>query len=472
MMSKKDNQKPSIKKDTTTDFFLNFINRQKSENKKSDKQPTIKPNEELLNVKDKSFEFVYKSVNSLNLFLDRMLQSNLSMKILSFIIAIVLLFTINGNINNIFSTPNGGDYIYDVKISVRGLQDDYDVVGLPETVDVALVGPSIDIYAAKLSKNYKIIADFSSLGEGDHTIELKSEGFPTNLQVMIVPQTVSVKITQKYTETFELGYDFINEDKMDNKYSVSVESMEHQQVEIRGSRDVIGKINSVKANIDLSEINESFEQDAKIYAYDRSGKKLDVEIIPDSVHVQCDVSSYSKEVPIVPKYVGQFESGYGLKEVTLSKDKVRIYGKEELLNSVNSVNVIIDISGLSGDKTYEKLPITEMEKINRLSFDTVDVSVKVSPAVKKIITDIPINIINNTHDYRVVFANEVDKVSIEVEGVEELLNNVSANDFNATINIENLKSGTNTVKVDLNTNKSYLSYKLLSPEKIKITLKK
>lgn len=97
-----------------------------------------------------------------------MLQSNLSMKILSFIIAIVLLFTINGNINNIFSTPNGGDYIYDVKISVRGLQDDYDVVGLPETVNVALVGPSLDIYSAKIAKNYKIIADFSSLGEGDH----------------------------------------------------------------------------------------------------------------------------------------------------------------------------------------------------------------------------------------------------------------------------------------------------------------
>lgn len=362
MMSKKDNQKPSIKKDTTTDFFLNFINRQKSENKKSEKQSSIKPNEELLNVKNKSFEFIYKAVNSLNLFLDRMLQSNLSMKILSFIIAIVLLFTINGNINNIFSTPNGGDYIYDVKISVRGLQDDYDVVGLPETVNVALVGPSLDIYTAKISKNYKIIADFSSLGEGDHTIELKSEGFPTNLQVMIVPQTVNVKITQKYTETFELGYDFINEDKIDSKYSVSVESMEHQQVEIRGSQDIIGKINTVKANIDLSGINKSFEQDAKIYAYDRSGKKLDVEIIPDSVHVQCDVSSYSKEVSIVPEYVGRFENGYGLKEITLSKDKVRIYGKEELLNSINSVYVMIDISGLSGDKTYEKLPIAGIEK--------------------------------------------------------------------------------------------------------------
>ena len=42
---------------------------------------------------------------------------------------------------------------------------------------------------------------------------------------MIVPQTVTVKITQKVTKTFELGYKFSNEDSMDSKYSVSVESI-------------------------------------------------------------------------------------------------------------------------------------------------------------------------------------------------------------------------------------------------------
>ena len=140
-MSKKDNQKPSIKKDSTTDFFLNFITRQKSENKKNDKPVVTKINEDSFSVKDKAFGIIYKTVNSLNVFLDRMLQSNLSMKILSFIMAVVLLFTINGSINNIFSTPNGGDYINDVNIDVQGLQDDYDVVGLPSTVNVALVGP-------------------------------------------------------------------------------------------------------------------------------------------------------------------------------------------------------------------------------------------------------------------------------------------------------------------------------------------
>lgn len=471
-MSKRDNQKPSIKKDSTTDFFLNFITRQKSENKKNDKPMVIKANDDSFNVKDKAFGILYKTVNSLNVFLDRMLQSNLSMKILSFIMAVVLLFTINGSINNIFSTPNGGDYINDVKIDVQGLQDDYDIVGLPATVNVALVGPSLEIYTAKIAKDYKVIADFAGLGEGDHSIELKSEGFPSNLQVMIVPQTVNVKITQKVTKTFELGYNFINENEMDNKYSVSVEAMEHQQVEVRGSQDTIGKINAVRAAIDLKDIKDDFEQRAKIYAYDRSGKKLDVEIIPNTVKIQCDVSSYSKEVSIVPQYTGQFESGFGLESITLSKDKVRIYGKEELLNSINSVYVTIDISGLSSDKSYSKLLISGIEKINKLSFDTVDAALRVSPAVKKTITDIPVNIINNENNYQVTFANGQDKVSIEVEGVEAKLNDVSINDFNAIINLEDLKSGINTVKVDLTSNKGYLSYKLVSPEKITITLRK
>ncbi len=471
-MSKRDNQKPSIKKDSTTDFFLNFITRQKSENKKNDKPMVIKANDDSFNVKDKAFGILYKTVNSLNVFLDRMLQSNLSMKILSFIMAVVLLFTINGSINNIFSTPNGGDYINDVKIDVQGLQDDYDIVGLPATVNVALVGPSLEIYTAKIAKDYKVIADFAGLGEGDHSIELKSEGFPSNLQVMIVPQTVNVKITQKVTKTFELGYNFINENEMDNKYSVSVEAMEHQQVEVRGSQDTIGKINAVRAAIDLKDVKDDFEQRAKIYAYDRSGKKLDVEIIPNTVKIQCDVSSYSKEVSIVPQYTGQFESGFGLESITLSKDKVRIYGKEELLNSINSVYVTIDISGLSSDKSYSKLLISGIEKINKLSFDTVDAALRVSPAVKKTITDIPVNIINNENNYQVTFANGQDKVSIEVEGVEAKLNDVSINDFNAIINLEDLKSGINTVKVDLTSNKGYLSYKLVSPEKITITLRK
>ena len=118
------------------------------------------------------------------------------------------------------------------------------------------------------------------------------------------------------------------------------------------------------------------------------------------------------------------------------------------------------------------MPISKIDKINKFAFDTVDASIRVSPAIKKVVTDVPINIVNNEGNYRVIFTNGQEKVSIEVEGVAEKLDSVSASDFVASINLEDLKIGSNTVKVDLDTNKGYLSYKLVSPEKITVTLKK
>lgn len=474
LMPKNDNQRNPIKKDSTTDFFLNFITRQKSEQQKQKEEESVtsKVVDDTFKVRDKAFELFYNMINSLNLFLDRMLQSNLSVKFLSFVMAVVLLFTITGGIDNIFSTPNGGDYLYDVPIRSEGLQNDYDIVGLPETVNVALVGPSMDIYTTKLSKNYRVVADFSTLGEGEHTIELQGEDFPKDLQVMIVPQTVTVKITQKVTKTFELGYQFSNTDQMDSKYSVSVEAMEHKEVEIRGSQDNIDKINSVKAVINLKGITEDFEQDAKINAYDRSGEKVDVEIIPSTVKVDCAVSSYSKEVPIVPSYTGDFASGYGLERINLGKDKVRIYGKEELLNSIDSVGVTIDIDGVSSDKSYSKLALTGTENINKLEFETIDASIRVSQATTKVIEGIPINIVNNTGGYQVNFAQGQDTASVEVSGVQSVLDTLTVNDFNISIDLENLKTGTNTVKVDVVIDKGYLTGRLVSPERITVTLRK
>ena len=65
------------------------------------------------------------------------------------------------------------------------------------------------------------------------------------------------------TRTFDLGYRFINEDKIDSKYSVSVNSLEHDKVEVRGSQDNIDKIYSVDAVIDLKGITDSFSQKCK-----------------------------------------------------------------------------------------------------------------------------------------------------------------------------------------------------------------
>lgn len=149
-------------RDSTTDFFLNFISTEKEKPKTEEKHITPQSINDEIDLRGRAFvNGAIKVMNFINSTLDRMLQSGLSLKILSFILATILLFTVNGgNFENLFSTPNSGDYIQQVPVKIENLQDDFVVAGMPETVSVGLVGPSIDIYNAKLMKIMKYMLIF------------------------------------------------------------------------------------------------------------------------------------------------------------------------------------------------------------------------------------------------------------------------------------------------------------------------
>lgn len=140
MMSKKDQEH----RDSTTDFFLKFISKEKENSEKpEEKHLTTQMINAEIDSKGESFvNGAIKVMNFINSTLDKMLQSGLSLKILSFILATILLFTVNGgNFESIFSTPNSGDYIQSVPVKIENLQDDFVVAGMPETVSIGLVGP-------------------------------------------------------------------------------------------------------------------------------------------------------------------------------------------------------------------------------------------------------------------------------------------------------------------------------------------
>lgn len=469
-MSKKDNQH----RDSTTDFFLKFITKEKTEDKKDNKKEEGHRgiSEEFISPKEKLIKGLFKLVNLVNSTLDKMLQSTLSIKILSFVLAVILLFTVSGgSFDSVLSTPNGGDYIKDVPVKIEGLQDDYDVVGMPESVSVALIGPSIDIYTTKLSRNYEVYVDLSGLGEGEQTVELKYRNIPSSLEVMIVPQTVTVTITRKVTKTFDLSYQFINEDQMDKKYSVSVDSIEHNEVEIRGSQDNIDKVYSVKALIDLSGIDDSFSQECTVKAYDRSGKALNVEIIPSTVEVDCSVSSYSKTVPLVPEYTGTLASGFGIEQVEFSETEVKIYGNESKLKNISNVKVQIDIQDLAASRTFKDLKLVKEDGINKMSFDKVDGEVTVTTAISKTISDIPITIKNNDKDYQVRL-NDEDKATITFEGAQSVIENLKPEDVSVYVDVKNLKIGRHTAPLVVELDNKSIHYTIDSANEMNITIKK
>lgn len=471
-MSKKNGHK-----DSTTDFFLKFITRQKEDIEKGEeKHKDINDNIEVEenSSRDKAVITLLKGVNNLNILLDKMLFSKISIKILSFVMTVLLVFVINGgSLESVLSSPTGGERLNNVPILIEGLSSQFEVSGISESVDVMLIGPTFDIYTTRVSNDYEVYIDLTNFVEGEYEVELKYRNFSPKLDVFITPERVTIKISPKVTETFTLGYQFINEDALDDEQSVAVTKMEHQEVEIRGSQDIMDTIFSVDAIIDLqktAKVDGLFEQEAEIFAFDRSGEEVAVEIIPKTVTVECQISSYSQEVALVPNIVGYLQEGFSVANIELEESKVRIYGDEDRIKNIESLPVNIDVSGYSDSQIRRNVAIEKMEGINKISISEILVIVDISNTGTKVLDNIPITVLNNKQDFNVVFNIGEDMANIDVTGATAILDNIDATDFKVTIDLDGLEEGQNLVYVNILATNYLLDYELISKDRLIITL--
>lgn len=450
--------------DSTTDFFFKIMQKEKEKN---NKENIAKEN---LNItKAKTINKVGHFYNYINQTLDRILASKVSVLSLALVMAVFLFISVEGNSQ---MSTTSGTTIDNIPVKVEGLNDDLELTGVPEKVQVGLIGPSVDIYQARIVGNYEVYLEVNDLQVGEHTLKLKTRNFPDTLTVMVVPDTLKIKLSQKETETFELGYRFFNEDQLDSKYSVSVDEMSIHNVTIRASQETLKKIDSVEACVDVANQTEAFEQDAKIKAFDTNGEEMNVDISPTTVHVKCNVASYSKTVPIKANFIGTIPTGYQIANYSLSQTEVTIYGQEKDINGIQEVNVDIDVSDLKTSQTLTNIELKKVTGINKFSKNTVDVSIEVEKVITKKFDHIPIKVLNNTENYSVSFAGESQFASVSITGSEAKMNTLTADNIQATIDIDGLKVGTRHVNVGVAVDDDKLKIELLSSSKITINIER
>lgn len=452
-------------KDTTTDFFLKIIEKEKDQTSK-DTSSKESVNEKKVKAIDTGARFY----NYMNQLLDKILSSKVSITILSFVMAAVLFYSVSGK--DILTSPTSGATLENVPVYVENLDDSLEASGIPESVSVVLVGPSLDIYKTNFSRDYQVYLDLQDLDEGDYVLNLRTRNFPESLQVVSIPSSIKVTLAKKVTRTFDLGYRFINEDQLDSKYSVSVNQMDLDTVELRASEETLSRVETVEACIDVSDKTEDFEQNARIRAYDSNGEELNVEMSPESVHVTCQVSSYNKTVPIHVNFVGNLPTGYQVSQYTLSQSEVTIFGLEEQLNEIQQVEVDVDITDLKSSTTMTNLALKKIAGINKFSQDAIDVSVEIEKVITKKFDNIPIKVLNNSRDYKVSFAGQGQNASVSVTGTEDKINTLKVDNIQATIDIDGLDVGTHQVNVKIAGDDETLTMKLLSSSKVTINIER
>lgn len=328
---------------------------------------------------DRAESFMVRSLNYISDLFDKVLFNQRFSKLVAICIAAILVMVVTtGEDSNIFTSGlESAAELNNITVTTNVSDSVYEVSGLPESVTVTITGDTNDVQGVSTNRSgLAVMADLSNLDEGTHQVKLNPVNFSSKVDVIVEPSTAIVTIKKKISRSFNLGYDFINENKLESIYVLDEPELSESEVIVRASEDTMDQISFVKALIDVNGVKDDFEQDAIIVAYNQKGEKMDVEIIPEVVSVKVKVTSPHKEVPISIIPSGELADGKAIESYSLDNETVVIYGKQNVLDSIDSLNVTVSVDGISKD-TKITTPIVLPSGVKTSSISKLTISFEV-----------------------------------------------------------------------------------------------
>ena len=394
---------------------------------------------------------------------------------ISLFLSILLFIVIDQKI--IVFNDNTAEVLKNQNVDVIYNEEAYVIEGLPETVDITLIGSKTDLYIAKQSSSQKVTVDLSGLKPGTHKVNITYSQNAGNIEYMVNPSVATVIISPKVSETRTLSVDLINKDKLDSTLTIKNINYDTDKVVIKGSEKTIEKVAIVKALVNINdiitqEVGTTSIKDVPLVAYDEVGNVVDVEIVPQKIDVELEITSPSKELPIkiIPK--GELSFGQAISSMSSSETKVTVYGDEEVLSNLTYIPVEIDVTGLKENKEY-KVELNKPVGVNSLSINNLTINVSLGEISSKDINDVGITPKNLGENYKAQSVDESGaKVTVNVKGVKNVIDQIKSTDINAYIDLSGLTEGEHEVDVLVEGNDSRVTYTAKTKKvKIKITKK-
>lgn len=395
----------------------------------------------------------------------------------SLFIAVLVFVVIDQKI--IVFTNQTAEVIKDQQIEATYNEEAYVVEGLPEKVDITLMGSRSDLFIAKQSTSSKVTVDLSGLKPGTHKVNIEYSQPLSSISYSVNPSVATVNIYSKVSDTKTLTTDILNQDNLDDKLVINSVTPEIDQVVIKGTDDKnavnsLTKVANVKALVDINNLAKQEEgtttiKDVPLKAYDKDGNILDVEIVPAKINVDLDIASPSKEVPIkvIPK--GDIGFGKAISNIEMSQSNVTVYGKKSTLDDLEHIPVEVDVSGLKEDKEY-KLDLTKPKGVRTMSVNNVTLKFTLGASSDKDISNVNIDVRNLNDNYSVQGLSENDiKVTVNVKGVSSVLKNLEPDDITAYIDLKDYKPGEYEIPVKVEGADSRVQY-VSKTKKVKIRI--
>lgn len=382
--------------------------------------------------------------------LEKALSKKSSMIILSLVLAVIVFVIIDRQ--NTTLLEKNAEVLYDIPLSATYNDEEYVVEGLPETVDITLIGTKANLYLAKQLPTQDVNVDLSDLKPGVHKVSLKYKQSITSVEYKLDPSEVTVVVSSKKSETRSVESDIVNLNKLDSKLAINNTKLDTDEVIIKGTEDSLAKVSTIKALINVSNMVDpkagtNTLKDIPLIAYDENGAKVDVEMVPSKVTATVEIESPSKTVPLEIEPTGNVIFGKAIKNITSSVQKVTIYGSSKVLDNTNSIKVKIDVNNLKSNKDYT-VTIKKLAGIREISEKVVTAKVELDDEVTTELSGVKLGVVNLGSNYTAQATSEnATEVTVILKGVESIIKNITPSDVEAYVDLEGLGAGDHEVEI-------------------------
>ena len=381
---------------------------------------------------------------------ERMFSKKSSLIVISLLISIGIFYYVDTKSTTISETS--AEVLYSQKVNAIYNEESYIIEGIPDSVDITMIGRKADLYLAKQLPIDAVDIDLKDLKPGTHEVSLKYRGAIDSVSYKIDPSIATVIIYSKMSEVRTVTADIVNQDKLNSKLSISKVELDRKEVIIKGPQYKLDKVATVKALVDISKIDNpsvgTIElNDIELVAYDMKGIIIDVEIVPMTVKASIEITSPSKVVPVKIVPDGKVAFGKAISSITSSVDSVTIYGDEETLSNIKSIEVPVNVDGLDSQKKYT-LTIKKPSGIREISETSANVTINVESETSKELKNIQLEYQNLSDNYSPNAASSEDKyVTVVVKGVKSVIDEIDENDVRVYVDLKGYGPGTHDVDV-------------------------
>ncbi|MBP1969991.1 YbbR domain-containing protein [Virgibacillus natechei] len=351
----------------------------------------------------------------------------------------------------------------EVPVEIRIDQESYVVSGVPEYVTVSLEGVASVLTPIERQRNFDVFVDLEGLGEGEHEVEIEHENIPTDLSVLIEPKQAVVTIEERATQEFPVDVDFINTEMLADGFELGDYEVDPGEVSITSSRSVVDQIAVVKVFVNLSEVDQSINnREVPINVYDAQGNELNVRVEPENAVVSAEIDNPSRTVPVNILTTGELPNGYSLSSISPEMDELEIFGTTDVLDEIEEISSEeIDLSEITESGTVDvslSLPdgvASETGEIN-VELEVEELEAEETEAEEaeiegtRTMEDVPIEPEGLEDGQEITFIDPSSpEMDITIEGGEDVLSELTIENFSISIDVNDLEEGEHTLSVTI-----------------------